>query len=112
MYIDNRYISDMKSMESLNRLAAIQRRELYYMAHPGSPSAVRRPRLSMRGKGWAAFLGPCLPDGIAGFGPIVEAALSDFDAQYLRALRPPEVPAIRNGARRRAVLAGNDLAAA
>jgi hypothetical protein len=82
------------------------------MVHPGSPSAARRPRLFMWGKGWAALPGPSFREGIAGFGPTVEAALNDFDAQYLRALRPPEVPAIRNGARRGAVLGANDLASA
>jgi hypothetical protein len=30
-------------------------------------------------------------EGIAGPGPTVEAALSAFDAQYLRVLRSPEV---------------------
>jgi len=33
--------------------------------------------------------------GIAGFGETVEVALRDFDAKYLRALEPPEVPAIK-----------------
>ena len=80
-------------MKSLKRLAVIQRRDLYYMAHPGSPSAVRRPRLFMQGKGWAAFLDPGLQGGTAGSGPTVEAALNDFDAQYLRALRAREVAA-------------------
>jgi hypothetical protein len=75
-------------------LAAMQRVELYYMAHPRSPSAIRRPRLSLRGKLWRALLGPSLRDGIAGFGPTVEAALNDFDVQYLRALRPPDVATI------------------
>jgi hypothetical protein len=76
----------------INMLAVKQRMELYYLAHPGSPSAVRRPRLSMRGRVWTALLGSNLRDGIAGFGPTVEAALKDFDTQYLRALRPPEIP--------------------
>ena len=77
----------MKSKEYLSLLAEMQRTELYYMAHPGSPSAVRRPRLSMRGKVWTALLGSNLRDGIAGFGATVEAALKDFDARYLQALR-------------------------
>ena len=76
---------------SIEMQAAIQRMELYFMTHPGSPSAVRRPSLSVRGKVWTALLGPNLREGIAGFGPTVEAALGDFDAQHLRALRPPEV---------------------
>jgi hypothetical protein len=78
----------MKSRKLIRMLAAMQRMELYCMAHPGSPSAVRRPRLCRRGKVWTAVLGPNLRDGIAGFGSTVEAALSNFDAQYLQALRP------------------------
>ena len=76
----------------------MQRMELYFMAYPGSPSAVRRPRLSMRGNVWSALPGPNLRDGIAGFGPTAEAALKDFDLQYLRALRATENSPIKNSA--------------
>ena len=79
------------SAKSLRLTAAIQRVELYYMAHPGSPSAVRRPRLLLRGRLWIALLRPSISEGIAGFGLTVDAALRNFDVQYLRALRPPEV---------------------
>lgn len=72
--------------------AAMERMELYCMAHPGSPTAVRRPRLLARGQVWIALLGPNIEEGIAGFGNIVEAALRAFDAQYVRGLRPPENP--------------------
>jgi len=99
----------MKLMKSLRSLAALQRMELYYMAHPGSPSAVRRPQLSRRGKVWRAVLGSSVRDGIAGFGLTVETALNDFDTQYLRALRPPQVRAIQNSARRGAVLRADAL---
>ncbi len=68
----------------------MQRMELYFMAHPGSPSAVRRPRLSLRGGVWTALLGSNRRNGITGFGTTVEEALGDFDISYLRALRPPE----------------------
>ncbi|HEY2800944.1 MAG TPA: hypothetical protein VGI85_10135 [Chthoniobacterales bacterium] len=71
--------------------AAMERMELYCMAHPGSPSAVRRPRLILRGQVWIAMLGPSIEEGIVGFGNIIEAALRAFDAQYLRGLRPPEI---------------------
>jgi hypothetical protein len=84
----------MRSMKSIAMLAAMQRMELYYMAYPGGPSAVQRPRLSMRGKMWTARLGSNLRDGIIGFGQTVEAALNDFDAKYLRALRPPDVSSV------------------
>jgi hypothetical protein len=67
---------------------AHQRMELYFKAHPGSPSAVRRPQLSKRGNIWVALLGPNVEEGIVGFGPTLEAALRAFDFQYLSRLVP------------------------
>jgi hypothetical protein len=73
----------------LDHLAALQRADLYYETHPGSPSAVRMPRLFVRSGVWIALLGQTVRDGIAGFGPTVEAALRAFDVQYLNNLREP-----------------------
>jgi hypothetical protein len=70
-------------------LAAMERMNLYCTAHPGSPSSVRRPQLTVRGQLWIALLGPSVEEGIIGIGPTVEAALRAFDAQYLSGLRPP-----------------------
>jgi hypothetical protein len=72
----------------MDKIAARQRAELYYELHPGSPSAVRLPRLSARSGVWVALLGRSVRDGIAGFGPTIETALRAFDAQYINALRP------------------------
>ena len=69
--------------------AAMEQMELYCATHPGSPSAVRRPRLLFRSELWIALLGPTVEEGIVGIGPTVEAALRAFDAQYLAGLRPP-----------------------
>jgi hypothetical protein len=69
--------------------AATQQMELYCAARPGSPSAVRRPRLFVRSELWIALLGPSLEEGIVGIGPTVAAALRAFDTQYLAGLRPP-----------------------
>ncbi len=69
--------------------------QLYRAAHPGSPSAVRQPRLFVRGQLWIALLGPSVEEGIVGIGSTIEAALRAFDAQYLAGLRPTE-PAIRS----------------
>src|SRR5437763_13227259 len=69
-------------------MAAMERMESYCAAHPGSPSAARRPRLSYRGQLWIALLGPSVEEGIVGIGPTVEAALRAFDVQYLAGLRP------------------------
>ena len=69
--------------------AAMEQMELYRAAHSGSPSAVRRPRLFVRGELWVALLGPSVEEGIVGIGPTVAAALRAFDAQYLGGLRPP-----------------------
>jgi hypothetical protein len=76
--------------------AAMERVELYCAAHPGSPSAARRPRLLYRGQLWIALLGPSVEEGIVGIGPTVEAALRAFDAQYLAGLRP-HAEALRRG---------------
>ena len=70
-------------------VAAMEQMELYWEAHPGSPSAVRRPKLFVRGDLWIALLGPSVEEGIVGIGPTVTAALRAFDAQYLAGLRPP-----------------------
>ena len=69
--------------------AAMEQMELYCEAHPGSPVAVRHPRLFVRGELWIALLGPSVEEGIVGIGPTVTAALRAFDAQYLAGLRPP-----------------------
>src|SRR5437588_5275073 len=77
-------------------MAAIERMEIYCAAHPGSPSAARRPRLSHRSQLWVALLGPSVEEGIVGIGPTVETARRAFDAQYLAGLRPPS-EALRRG---------------
>jgi hypothetical protein len=69
-------------------LTAREERQSYCQAHPGSPSAVRRPQLSSRGDLWIALLGSSVEKGIVGIGPSVEAALRAFDAQYLDFLGP------------------------
>ena len=68
--------------------ASTEQMELYCEAHPGSPSAVRRPSLFVRGELWIALLGPSVEEGIVGIGATVTAALRAFDAQYLAGLRP------------------------
>ena len=70
-------------------LVALEQMELYCEAHPRSPSAVRQPRLFVRGELWIALLGPSVEEGIVGIGSTVTAALRAFDAQYLAGLRPP-----------------------
>ena len=65
---------------------------IYCDEHPRSPSAVRRPKLLLRGELWIALIGESVQRGIAGFGPTIEAALRAFDRQYLNALRPPPAP--------------------
>jgi len=87
------------SEKELNKSAVNERAKLYYTAHPGSPSAVRSPRLFVRSGVWVALLGRNVREGIAGFGPTVEAALRAFDFQYLRVLRPPaEAPPLDRAA--------------
>src|SRR6266487_574354 len=86
-------------MEKIDRKTAeMERMELYCIAHPRSPSAMRRPHLSVRGELWVALLGSTVEEGIVGIGPTVEAALRAFDAQYLAALGPPVQTASRRSA--------------
>ena len=77
-------------------MGAMERMGLYCAAHPGSPSAARRPQLFLRSHLWIALLGPSVEEGIVGIGATVEAALRAFDAQYIAGLRPP-AEAIRRG---------------
>jgi len=49
-------------------MAAMKEMEAYCATHPRSPAAVRRPRLSIRGRTFVALLGPAIDEGIAGFG--------------------------------------------
>lgn len=81
--------------------AAMQQMELYCAAHPGSPAAVRQPRLFVRGELWIALLGPSVEEGIVGIGPSVTAALRAFDAQYIAGLRPQGKKFAETGAARR-----------
>lgn len=72
----------------LSATAATERMELYCTARPSSPTAARRPRLSIKSGVWVALLGESVQEGIAGFGATLEAALAAFDKQYLKATRP------------------------
>lgn len=74
-------------------MAATERAELYFIGSPGSPSAVRRPRLIFRSGTWTALLGDSIKNGIAGSGKTVEEALREFDSRYLDALHPPKAEA-------------------
>jgi hypothetical protein len=87
--------------------AAMERMELYCTAYPDSPSAVRRPRLMVRGQLWIALLGPSVEEGIVGIGPTVESALRAFDVQYFAGSRSRS-PEIKN----RRVFARSKLSAA
>ena len=93
----NMSVKDLKDTEAtierariyLDTEAAIEQARTYCAAHSRSPSAVRRPNLSLRSGTWIAILGPNIREGIVGIGTTVEAALRAFDSQYLAALRPP-----------------------
>ena len=61
--------------------------ERYCEEHPRSPSALRRPRVMLRGPRCIALLGTTLEDGIAGIGSTVTDALRAFDVEYLEQSR-------------------------
>ena len=69
---------------------ALEGMESYCAAHPGSPSALRHPSLSVRSGLWIALLGRDVGKGIVGLGNSVEAALRAFDVQYEGRLRRAE----------------------
>ena len=60
----------------------------YCKQFPKSPSAIRRPRLMLRGNSWVALVGSTLQDGIAGIGNTVDGALRAFDVQYSKSPNP------------------------
>jgi hypothetical protein len=66
---------------------AASRMQAYCAAHLRSPSALRRPRLLLRGQLWVALLGRSMEEGTVGIGPTVEAALRAFDTQYAAGMR-------------------------
>ncbi len=68
---------------------AVAEMERYCEEHPRSPTAIRRPRIMIRGRSCVALLGSTLEDGIAGIGSSVNAALRAFDLQYSNSLKPP-----------------------
>ena len=68
--------------------------EQYFADHPGSPSAVRRPKVLRQGDIFVALLGRDVQHGIVGLGNTVENALRAFDLQYCIALRSPEAQGV------------------
>ena len=78
---------------------ALEEMKSYCAAHPGSPSATRRPALSIRSGLWVALLGPSLEEGIVGIGYTVELALRAFDRQYMAGQHSPREPDEKPGSR-------------
>lgn len=66
---------------------ALEEMESNCASHPNSPSAARRPALSIRRGLWIALLGPSVAEGIVGIGSTVEGALRTFDVQYMAGRR-------------------------
>lgn len=73
--------------------------EQYFTDHPGSPSAVRRPKIFREGDTFIVLLGRDVQHGIVGLGNTVENALRTFDLQYWSALRPLEARSVAATAR-------------
>jgi len=48
------------------------------------PSVLYKPCLSLDGDQWCALYGDNLQDGLAGFGDSPEAAMADFDANWIK----------------------------
>jgi hypothetical protein len=82
-------ITPLRYNEDDETKQALAEMERYCKEHPRSPSAVRRPRVILRGRNCVALLGSTLEEGIAGIGSSVAAALRAFDVQYSNSLKPP-----------------------
>ena len=63
--------------------------EEYCTRYPGSPAAVRHPRILVDRGRYVALLGRTVKRGILGFGSSVTAALRAFDDLYLRSHQLP-----------------------
>jgi hypothetical protein len=81
---------------------ALEEMESYCAEHPGSPSATRRPALSIRSGLRIAVLGPGLEEGIVGIGYTVESTLRASDTQYLAGQHSPREPDESRAAGKRA----------
>lgn len=84
-------LNGRNGLHELNKTAlTVREMDFYFMRHPGSPSAVRRPHLYLDGAAFVALLGPNVKEGIVGLGMTIEAAFRAFDFEYLKRLRPLE----------------------
>lgn len=84
-------LNGRNGLHELNKTAlTVCEMDFYFMRHPGSPSAVRRPHLYLDGATFVALLGPNVKEGIVGLGMTIEAAFRAFDFEYLKRLRPLE----------------------
>ena len=97
------HLFHLLEVESNGDDEAVLRVEQYSVDHPGSPSAVRRPKIFREGGTFIVLLGRDVQHGLVGLGNTVENALRAFDLQYRNALRPPEerIIAATAGAERR-----------
>ena len=86
----NKHELHLLEVESNGDDEAVLQVEQYLVDHPGSPSAVRRPKIFREGETFIVLLGRDVQHGIVGLGNTVENALRAFDLQYCDALRPPE----------------------
>ena len=68
----------------------------YFVDHPGSPSAMRRPRVFRQRDTFIALLGRDLQHGIVGLGNTVENALRAFDWQYRNAAQKARSATAKN----------------
>jgi hypothetical protein len=83
--------SGRNGLHRVNKTAlTLREMDHYFRAHPGSPSAVRRPHLYLEGATFVALLGPNVKEGIVGLGMTIEAAFRAFDLQYSRLVRSPD----------------------
>lgn len=60
------------------------------MVESTRPAVQFRPRVFIDGDRWCALYGEDLQEGCAGFGDSINAAMRDFDANWMASLAPEE----------------------
>ena len=60
--------------------------EHFLETHPGSPAAQLRPKMSVIGEVWLAYVGAKLQRGASGLGQTARDALEDFNRRFMEPL--------------------------
>lgn len=80
-------INDVESgYVAANMVSAIEQMRCDITHETTRPSVLYRPAISLDGNKWCALYGDDLVCGVSGFGDSPDAAMRDFDAQWITLL--------------------------